>query len=197
MDCYKVLLSNLKDFLKIKGFSKKGDSFYISNHDNWGIINFQKSTSNSVEMKSFTINIGVFSTKIEAFMGTYDAKKISVWDCHWRNRIGLFLPEKKDYWWKIDSQTSIEVLYNEIVNIIDAIIIPNLNKYLSDENIKSNWLDGNSDGVTELQRYLYLTILLKLSGDPLIYSVVDELRAYAKGRPFEYTAKEHIIKLRL
>jgi hypothetical protein len=196
MDNYKSLLAIVGNILKDQGFAKKGDTFCLFKYNNWGLINFQKSKNNSAETISFTINMGVSSTTLRRTIGDGDlTAKPDIEDCHWGKRIGFLLPQKQDYWWQVDNNTSPIHLIDEITDVLNKLAIPEIENHLSDESLESEWLTGVAEGATELQRYIYLTTLLKLNNKEKLSLLVEELRAYSKGKTFEYAAREHLKEL--
>jgi hypothetical protein len=195
MNKYKELVLRIGRCLKAKGFFKKGDTFYLSRNNNWGLINFQKSIGNVPSETTFTINLGVSSTALRNFDGEDVRTKPSIEDSHWRKRIGFLLPSKQDFWWRIDGNTSLEKLQNEIIDLIITVAIPEVEQHISDEDLLRMWLMGQADGLTEFQRFIYLTTILKIYDERSLPIVVNELMAFVKGKPYESTAKVHIKEL--
>jgi hypothetical protein len=197
MDLYKLLINHLGVKLKSLGFTKNRTTFYTKKENNWGLINFQKSRSNEPGETKFTINIGVCSEKVRSFLEEKTTSKPEIEGCHWQNRVGFLLPQKKDYWWKIYSDTDIEALENEIENVIVTYCIPEIDNYISDESLERSWSNGISPGVGELQRYIYLTTLLKSYERPNLTTVAKALKDFAYEKPFETTAENHLRKLKV
>jgi len=196
MDYYKVLLLEVEEKLKSKGFTKKGNTFYLFENNNWALLNFQKSKNSSSTRVTFTINIGVLSTALRKIIDNTDiAVKPSIEDCQWKKRIGFLLPEKQDYWWEIDNDSSLKNLIAEITKTITTFAIPEIENHISDENLEKEWLRGIAEGATEFQRYVYLTTLLKLHKKENLALLVEELKSFSKGKPYEYAAQEHIKSL--
>lgn len=196
MDNYKSLLAVVGDSLKAQQFIRKGDTFYLFKDNNWGLINFQKSRNSLTPSVSFTLNIGVISARLRKILYKNDLEgKANIEDCHWKKRIGFLLPVKQDYWWLIGPDTSLEHLINEILTILETLAIPEIERHITDEALKLMWLTGAGEGATELQRYIYLTTLLKLSSDDRLAKIVGDLVAFSKGKSYEFTAKEHIKEL--
>jgi len=193
MEEYKHLLIAIGDLLKSEGLTKKADTFYLLSEGNKGLINFQKSRDSSKTIIKFTINLGIQSTFLAQKLKGEVSNKPAIEDCHWKKRIGFFLPQNQDYWWTIgDSNVSTEDLINEISTILKEIVLPYLNNHISDESLIQEWMSGISEGITELQRYVYLTTLLKLNNDERFTTVAKDLLSFSKGKPYEYAAKEHL-----
>lgn len=193
MNMYKLLVDSIGDSLKAQGFEKRGDTFYFFRNNNWGLITFQKSRKSISDSIVFTINIGVSSTSLRKYL---DQKSISdkpkIEECHWRLRIGSLMPQKKDYWWKIDTSTSFDTFKVEITDTINNYGINYLRTHISDEMLMMEWLKGISEGITEFERYIFLTTLLKLNKNDMLDLVIDEFKAYAIKRGDENSVNEHI-----
>lgn len=195
MNMFRELILSIENALKSKGWIKKADTFYINKENNWGLINFQKSKKSSPTKILFTINLGVSSSVIREFNNEDISQKPSIEKCHWRKRIGLILGQKQDYWWELDNNTILTDLTSEISSVINEVALPEINKHLSDNNLEDLWLNGISDGLTDLQRLICLTILLKIHDSPNLTTVINELKSYSKGKPYEFIAKSHIKQL--
>jgi hypothetical protein len=82
-----------------------------------------------------------------------------------------------------------------IWSIIESRVIPELEKFSSDEALQEFWLSGNAQGITEGQRFEYLTMLLKKSNNALLATVANEYLDYAKKKKSPITAIEHLKEL--
>jgi hypothetical protein len=193
---YKLLLNSAGESLKKKGFVKKGSTFYLAAENNWGLVNFQKSKESKSDRIVFTINIGVLSSLLRLTLRNIEiSSKPIIDDCHWKKRIGFLMSKKQDHWWVIDEATSIDDLISEVINLLDNFAIPAIENHISDNMLESQWLIGNAEGITELQRYIYLTTLLKLNNKPNLPQVIEDLKKFSRGKAYEYSAKEHIKEL--
>lgn len=191
-------MNAIGSFLKTHGFTKKGDTFYILSEGNWGLINFQKSKDSSKGTVRFALNLGVQSITLAQVLENNSSDRATIEDCHWKKRIGFLLPQKQDYWWVIEeNSTSMENLVGEISDILTETVLSDLKSHITDESLKQEWLNGLSEGVTELQRYIYLTTILKLSNDERLSTIIDAFLSFSKGKSYEYTAKEHLKELGL
>ena len=193
MNKYKEIISKLGAYLKSLGFVKKGDTYYLSNQESWQLINIQRSQQKSLDGNiRFTINIGICSKSIWKFLeGSTDVLP-NIDECHWRKRIGFLLPIKEDYWWKVDNNTSVEELLVELQDVIDHHVAPVITKYSDDASLECMWLKNISEGITELEKYIFLTTLLKIKGRENLSAIASEMKAFAKGRSFEISALEHL-----
>ena len=187
-----VLNDKIGEFLKPLGFKKKNSTFYKIDDNNFGLVDIQKSKSSSKESILFTINLGVCSGAIRNYFDEYSALP-EISECHWQKRIGFLLDQNNDHWWQIDSVSEIESLMENLIAVLKERALPEIDKNLSDNSLLDNWLKGISDGITELDRYINLTILLKIEKrDEELVKIAEEMRAFAKGKAFESTVRVHL-----
>jgi hypothetical protein len=181
--------------MKALGFKKRGSNFLIDSSDNFGIISFQKSRHSSQEHLLFTIEIGVCSKKLLDFLNPRFLNKPSIENCHWRERIGFLMKEPHDHWWKIDELTDLDNVYSEIQELLLQKGVPEIFKHISDENLERIWLSGTSNGLTEFERLIYLTSLLKIYNRSNLKEVAMALKIYSIDKQVEDTAEQHIRRL--
>lgn len=196
IDLYQELKNELSTELKMQGFSKSGSNFYIKKFGNWGLLSFQKNRHSSRQHIEFTIEIGVCSEKLINFLSPRIFKtKPNIENCHWRERVGFLMDVQKDYWWEINELTDSEMLKVEIRDVVFNKAVPVLLENISDESLERNWLEGMSGGLTEFERLVYLTSLLKLYDRPNLKEMAMALKIYSIEKPVEDTAESHIRKL--
>lgn len=198
MGRYKLLLVDISKGLKEIGFTKKSDTFYIYKSNKWGLINLQKSKNSSNDIVSFTINIGICSNSLRR---TVDHSQIDtkpeVEKCHWNARIGSLMTGSPDFWWQLSNSSTLEQAAKDVIASIKDIVLPAIDKRISDEDLIKEWMEGNYAGTTQVKRYVYLTTLLKLNNDERLPMIIEEFMSFSKGKFHEYTAKEHIKELEL
>jgi hypothetical protein len=192
---YKDLLKAVEIFLKQEGLTKKGNTYYLAKDGNLGVINFQRSRDMIEGGAKFTINLGVFSSKLSEALPYGIKGKPAIEDCHWRIRAGYLLPQKQDHWWIVVEGQPIENLATEIIAALEAVLLPELKRSVSDESLKNKWMDSVSGGITEFQRFVFLTTLLKLDKDERLKNVVDDFVSLSKGRSMEASVQEHVKEL--
>lgn len=185
---FKELLKANAAMMKREGFSRSGQTFFLHADGNWGLINFQRSMASSRLQITFTINLGIASARLLKVFPPPHARatgrdtRPDIWDCHWRERIGSLLPERKDIWWKIGMNSQVERLGDQINTHLRELAIPEVKKYISDESLRDLWLTRRSPGLTELQRLEYLSVLMKALGpQESLESVLEELRHVTGG----------------
>ncbi|HAM99262.1 MAG TPA: hypothetical protein DCQ26_11705 [Marinilabiliales bacterium] len=192
MDIFKELIKTLTPLLKQMGFNKKGNNFYLELGENYGIVNFQKSRESTKEVVLFTANFGVYSSVLGQF-GYNDSVKPEVEQCHWQSRVGSFMPGSPDYWWKVNISDNLSGIASNVIETVQSIIVPEINKRLSDEGLINCWLNEDFAGTTEIGRFKYLTVLLKKKGDlNTLNQVVDAFMQQSKGKPNASRALEHL-----
>ena len=195
-NAFSEFLNNLKPFTKSHNYSKKGSSFYCLKEGNLGLITFQKSRMSNVSKIIFTINIGIYSQIIAKFFTPDQIKaKPSIEDCHWTQRITEKLSPYHEKWWSIDDKISIVELTKEIQDYLKQSIIE-IDEYISDKNLQSLWLSGQSPGITNLHRLLNLSVLLKNSGEIAQLKLIkDELKKISEGTKSPHVVEQHLASL--
>lgn len=193
MDIFKELITALSPMLKKMGLNKKGNSFYLEVDKNYGVINFQKSRDSTKEVVLFTINFGVYSNTLGQLQPCYNKSKPEVEQCHWQSRIGYFMPGSPDYWWRINISNDLDDIIANVVEVVQRIIMPEINKRLSDDGLIYCWMNESYAGTTEICRFKYLTTLLKEKGDfKALNKVVEIFMLESKGTPNNIMAIEHL-----
>jgi hypothetical protein len=196
-ESYKELIKAISFLLKEKGFSRKGSCFYLRQGNNWGLLNFQKSRKSTSSEALFTINIGVCSGRLLKFFSPdLLEQKPSIDACHWRERVGFLLPERQDKWWVIQASEPFDSLADELRVCLVYVAIPAIEQHLSDDQLSSEWLSGKSPGLTDIQRLINLSVLLKAAGaDSALREVRKELKEKSEGRPAALMVKQHLDNL--
>ena len=192
METFKELIKRVGAKLKPKGFTKKGNSFYLNRSNNVGLIEFQKSRDSTKDAILFTVNIGVLSTQLEKILGKGNTVYPVTTDCHWWERVGFLMPEKTDFWWEIDSATSLDLIYLQIDEVIDKYLLPLLEGTLSDDQLILCWSSGKQNGINEFQRHLYYTTLLQVYGKKELPEALDDFILYSKSKGVEASARQYI-----
>jgi hypothetical protein len=193
---YQQLLSRVASTLKYNGYKKRNSNLYVQENENWGLINFQKSTKSTSKQIIFTVNLGIASARLLRFFSAkYPEKGPNIWDCHWQRRLGQLI-DSEDMWWSIEFRTLIDELGENILKNIVSLAIPEIAKYLDDNELRDLWLSGYSPSLTEFQRLMYLSVFLKeLGPEELLDPTLRMLKHIAVGKPTSFTADIHIRKL--
>lgn len=195
-ESFETMIKSIAPILSEFGFSRKKHLFYSKPNGNWKIIHFQKSLSSTADVVIFTIELGIASAKLFEFFGRKISGPPKIEDCHWRQRIGFLLPDHKDYWWTIKSWEEASGLIDPLTETLVTLAIPELNALQSDLALRDHWASGNSGGLTEVQRLITLSTLVKAYGPaetlPLL---ITEMKRLSEGRPYSSTVDLHIKKL--
>lgn len=194
MDIFKEVIKALTPILKSMGVSKKGNSFYLEAGKNYGVVNFQKSRESTKDVIKFTINFGIYSDILGQLQYGYNSSaKPEVEQCHWEARVGDFMPGSPDYWWNASTSDNLSGITSNVMKTVQGIIMPEINKRLSDEGLLTSWMNDSYAGTTEIGRFKYLTTLLKAKGDlDTLNQVVEKFMQQSKGKPIASRAMEHL-----
>jgi hypothetical protein len=191
---FKELINIIYPMLKQQGFSKVGNKFYLEKDGNLGLIDFQKSKESNKESVLFTINFGIYSSVLGQFQYGYThAIKPEIDQCHWQSRVGNFMPNSPDYWWKLEMPNDFNTIASNVVEVIQDSVMPEIVKRLSDDGLISCWMNNAFAGTTEIGRFKNLTTLLKLKGDNgTLNLVVKSYMEKSKGKPNASIAAMHL-----
>ncbi len=197
-EAYEELLREIGSLLKERGFSRKGSCFYLRQGNNWGLLAFQKSRKTTANRVIFTINLGICSGRLTQFFSPeLMTKRPSIETCHWRERLGFLLPEHGDKWWSVQAGEPYNSPIGELKANLDSTAIPALERHLSDAQLCSEWLSGRSPGLTDLQRLINLSVLLKASAEDTAFSMVlKELEGKLAANPSASRVKQYVQRLR-
>ena len=166
MDLFKELIKLLTPLFIEMDFIKKGNNFYLKSGKNYGILNFQKSRESRKDVVKFTINFGIYSDVLGQLDYNYNnLVKSDVEQFHWYARVGAFMKDSPDYWWEVSMSDDLNSFVFKLIDVVQAIIMPEINKRLSDEGLINSWMNETYAGTTDIGRFKYLTTLLKAKGD--------------------------------
>lgn len=194
MDIFKELIKAITPLLKQMGLNKKGNNFYVETGKNHGIVSFQKSRESTKDVVKFTINFGVYSDVLGRLQSGYSHPvKPEVEQCHWQSRVGSFMPGSPDYWWNVNISDTLSNITADVMEAVQNIVVPQLNKRLSEEGLINSWMNESYAGTTEIGKFKYLTTLLKAKGDlDALHKVVETFMQQSKGKPNASRAIEHL-----
>jgi len=194
---FSALLKHVEPMLRENGFLRKRAIFYVTRGENVGLIEFQKSVKSRSDALVFTVNAGVYVSRIRRFLrGEMAEKWPELDDCHWRERIGSMLPSRNDMWWQVESDAAVDRVAEEVSAAITSTVIPQVRAYLDETTLRDLWLRGQSPGLTDMQRLTALSVLLMDIGPvERLAFVLDELRRQSEGKPNEAVVASHIQKV--
>jgi len=162
-DTFRRVLAAAAQALRNHGFTRYGQSFYLRGANDWGVLSFQKSVHNGPDLHRFTLNLGVYSGRLDR-TGSLPDEKPSVWDCHWQDRLGT-LVHGRDEWWEITSSTDADALAREVAAAILHHALPQLARQMSDEALRDYCLSGRRPtNMGDLAAKANLAVLLQSIG---------------------------------
>ena len=141
--------------LKDRGFTRNGVKLQVKSDRNFGIIEFQRSTSSSAEGLRFTVNLGI----ILGDLLDRSTRTPGMMFAHVRQRLGHLMPDPSDRWWQLDAATQVDTLAGELASALIESGVPFIERYLKTQEVVSLWESGRSPGLTETQRNRLLTRL--------------------------------------
>ncbi|WP_218813622.1 hypothetical protein [Rickettsiella endosymbiont of Dermanyssus gallinae] len=161
-----LVMKRMRSFMKTQSITSKANTFYKRRlQGNIGTINFQK---NKEGYPRVTINLGTYSL----LLAKYSLASAQ------------HPPQQKNKDWQTYSDTThrIEQLFNEINPLIVDYRNPEIDKHISDEQLKINWLSQRgTEGACKLK---YLCVLLKHSGKKeQLNTVLNEFGEFMQSHP--------------
>ncbi|MDP9178986.1 MAG: DUF4304 domain-containing protein [Gemmatimonadota bacterium] len=193
------LLRSVESILGPAGFARTKRSFWIQSGNNIGIIDVQKSRKSTADRVLFTLNLGVWSDRVGSFVaGGTKSHPPEVDDCHWRERIGFLLPDREDKWWTINESDDAAAVIDDVGPVMESVAVPAVIAHINDDALRDEWLMDKSPGLTNVQRLMYLSILLKEIGpQDALSGVVADLKRNSQGKLTEAIVTRHVQKLEL
>lgn len=192
---YEQLLKSLTPALTSHGFRRRSQRFHLCHDGNWSVVEFQKSTRSTGDKVIFTVNLGVALRRLLTFAGLDATRPAPIEECHWRERLG-FLVGSQDKWWTIDPGTAMNDIGQELQRDLLNFAVPEVTRFLDEQALKALWLQGQSPGLTDIQRLKHLSVLLKALGPPEeLERTLRDLKDSSKGKPTAGMVAHHIARL--
>lgn len=163
-EAFKKIIELLAEALRHRGYVKRGNSLRKISGEGVALVEFQKSVKNTADSLSFTINLAIALKSLMA-EDAPELRRVGTVDAQLSERIGMLLAAKRDKWWVIDSDTDIDALEREIVQIVEERGVPYLEAYLEPAALATLWETGHSPGLTDVQRKRYLSRLRDVGVD--------------------------------
>lgn len=168
---YQTLIQDeIRPLLKKHDFRSRGRVFRRHRDGVWHLIALQKSRKSSARRNIFTFNLGMASERL-LHREAVDPVRCGIADCHWRRRLGHLSPENRDVWWTLEDEASSALAGTQVNRWLEDYGLPELDKLGNDVALRDLWLTKRSPGLTDTERLLNLSILLRDLGPP------DEYRA--------------------
>jgi hypothetical protein len=152
-DWKKLVLAPVLPLLKARGYRKFGHNFSAVRTSATLWVNLQSSTSSTKAHLKITCNLGIVLHPLT------DESRRSVYDAHWRERIGFFLPDPHDRWWICGSDSEAITAGQEIALLLENRALPEMDHLASPEAMAALWSSGRSPGLTDRLRRDYLAQL--------------------------------------
>jgi Domain of unknown function (DUF4304) len=154
---YKQVQDESAKLLRPFGFKRKGSILFKRERDIFGVLQFQSGPSSTKTEISFTINFGVIIANLEnEYRHNQIAKYPASVHLHVHRRVG------QDTWWSITNETDVPTFNKYFSDLVLSDVLPFVEKYMNIENVLGMWEDGQSIGLTEVQRLRYLGKLRQL-----------------------------------
>jgi hypothetical protein len=154
-ECKKILLGNLNERLKPIGFRKSGTTFTKVTVDMTYFINVQSSRDSTAQILKATLNLEIASLTIAKNEDTSLPMKHRR---HWTERIGFLLDKPFDKWWTIDNEYEADEASKEMIDIIERKVLVEFDRLKTTQDLLDLWKNDKSPGLTEKQRFWYLTL---------------------------------------
>jgi hypothetical protein len=136
------LIRATEQFLKADGFQRRQRSFYRNSEEVTWMINIQKHRYSTPEELEFTINVGVFCTRLhDALWPELDGAGAEA-GAHFQvsERIGFLMPRREDHWWRVTEKTDLEMLKVEIMGVITICALPFLGRFQSLADLRKHFV---------------------------------------------------------
>lgn len=168
MDSFNRLLNSLGDFLKKRGFKKRGKlTWQLVLNDNLALISLQSNVSESGFVR-LTVNLGVVSKKLVQVLKGIDffhKGEPGLSEQAVQTRLGMLMPEKSDLWWEVTEDN-----VNSVTEVIESALIGYGLPYLEDKSKDGNllehwlWVFKNYPDVPNYQVMRFIAVLLYSQG---------------------------------
>jgi len=112
-------------------FHKHGADFSRKYGEALHVIDFQLNKWNTNELGKFTLNIGAHFTSVAALLFGTDPMPVNPKEsrCLLRARVGLLMPEHRDHWWSVTSETDGDSMSEELATVCSSYVLPWLEQF--------------------------------------------------------------------
>lgn len=188
----KALLAEMKNHLKALGFKGRGSCFHrAAQGGNIEILSIQKSVKSSAEESLATINYGVHSAIVGRELSDDAGSLPDIDQAHWRRRLSEGNREK---WLAIKAADSIDGYLQDFLGHLDA-VLTDLSAHATDASLRDVWMTGQSPGIGEMQRLLFLAVLVnKIGPAEHLEGVISALRKLVSGSVHERLIDRQLAK---
>jgi hypothetical protein len=188
-----TLARDVKPFLRARGFAGTGTIYRLDRDGNRVVVQLQSSNSSTRRAALITVNLGVWSRRVATFDDSEAAeRRVHIYDCHWRSRLGEFDSPASDRWWTVEGTAQDAAVRQDIERLLAERALPVVEGLSADEALRDLWLSGRSPGRTNFQRLYDLSVLLvQIGPSERLPTVLRELAALPTGG----SMKAHIRRL--
>ena len=196
-EIYKGLVADVSEYLKSKGFKKKGNWHYQKADKNWALISLVKDRGSSQSRVIYTVSFAVVSERVRDFYYPEDVGKWpSIGQATWYVPLGYLLPPREDKWWVLYNLESLSQHSEELLDVLKSHVLPALQEHLTDESLLTSHLGGEVVWTTDVRRNINIAILALHLGKRAVYKTA--LRAISDdsvGTPWEKFSAEKVSRL--
>ena len=155
---FNEIIRNIKHHGSVADFRIKGKTLYRQYRDAVQLINFQGSQSNTADVLKFTVNLGIYLQPL-AILDEDPETTTNILKAHWSRRIGSYKDDGIDYWWTVQSESQVQSVSYEVIQILEQSAIPAMNGLSSTAALCAIWKRGDHPGIYERQRQRFLELL--------------------------------------
>jgi hypothetical protein len=145
-----LVAAPISGLLKQREFRKSGLKFSSIRPEATLLVGLQSGAGTTQEGLRITCNLGI----VLHALGSRDNHDI--WDSHWRERIGYFMPEPRDHWWVCSTDDTAMTAGREMAALLESQALPEMERLASRAAMIALWTSGRSPGLTEYQCSQYL-----------------------------------------
>jgi len=140
------IVKSFASSLKSRGYKKRGRTFTKATDDGGVVIHVQLASDNNDEMSRFTVNLAVRQDRLQGLMDwPMKGGSLVLGDCIIRERIGKLMKVKRDFWWIVEPQMSVEGVASDALAAVETCGVPFLDGLESWENSRAYILETQGD----------------------------------------------------
>ena len=145
-----LVAGSIGGLLKQREFRKSGLKFSSIRPEATLLVGLQSSVGTTREVLKITCNLAIVLHALRS-RDNHD-----IWDSHWRERIGYFMPEPRDHWWVCSTDDTATTAGREMAALLESQALPEMERLASRAAMIALWTSGRSPGLTEYQCAQYL-----------------------------------------
>ena len=145
-----LVAAPINGMLKQREFRKSGLKFSSIRTEATLLVGLQSSVGTTREVLKITCNLAIVLHALRS-RDNHD-----IWDSHWRERIGYFMPEPRDHWWVCSTDDMAMTAGREMAALLESQALPEMERLASRAAMIALWTSGSSPGLTEYQCAQYL-----------------------------------------